>query len=451
MKYEEITLKSGMKLFHVPTSSPVAQFQLYTPFGGETLTYRDNAKGDGKIVSLQPGSAHYFEHVLFILPPVDTKGNKIKYRTRTPKTKKGLRDGLTMFNQNKTVSCNAYTTSDHTNYWFMGRKNNMQNLDTLLDIVLEPYLPQDRFIGEVGTILDEARRGLNNKDSVHYDRIKKQIFHKHGAKYPVIGTLESIPKISVEDVLSMHDIFYRPSNLTLVVTGRSDLNAIAKVVETKLDELRINEYYAPPEIVGVNEVKDVVVRNNFPHPIKRDDVSLPEVFASWKKMLEPEKKSKEELLDDHLIAKLASIVLFGEGSRSRERLIESGLDRSSFGGFVISSKDYLLFSAQENTKSPERFYNLVFNAGRRAFNEGLDHSEFDYAKNVLMLDAEMDNEFVADLGSQLVRWGVRLGDPSGYFDYFNRLNTITLDEVNQRLPKFFPDKGFSATLMVPEE
>src|SRR3989338_11389284 len=90
---EHRVLESGLSIYTVRSDSPVSHFQLFTPFGGDILSYRD--PGSGAVVDLEPGSAHYFEHVLFIMPPLGKDGKPLRWRTNTPKRMSKPRDGLT--------------------------------------------------------------------------------------------------------------------------------------------------------------------------------------------------------------------------------------------------------------------------------------------------------------------------------------------------------------------
>lgn len=441
------TLDSGLKVYHVNYNSPLTHVQLFTPFGGDTLQYRD---GDtNRIVSLKPGSAHYFEHVLFLMPPFGKNGKPIKWRTNIPKTKKNLRDGMTELQLNKAIVTNAYTWNDITNYYFVTRQNVLENLGVMVDFVLTPYLPQDRFKKEVGTIMDEAKRSDNNPFSKQSEIMMKQLYVKHGARFPVIGTLESIPQISLDDVLSMHATFYRPSNMYLVVTGKADIKRIAEAVAKKLESLGKGSYLPPPEEVDQEEPNGASMRDNFDNPLVRNEVPKPRVLAGWKQVLKLLAMKTSELIDLHLAGHLVCQVLYGRGGKNREELVKKGVDERTFESGRSGFKDHALICLTAMTENPGQFRDLISDNGQSLLRTKISPEEVEYARNYLLTDEDKIKDSIGNFGNELARWGVLTGDPRSYFRAVERLEKITADEVNALLPKILIPENLAFTLMVP--
>lgn len=445
---EHRVLDSGLNLSVVRRSCPVSHFQLYTPFGGDVLQYRDPSTG--KDVSLQPGSAHYFEHVLFIMPPLGKDGKPIKRRTNTPKRKKNLRDGMTELENNGAIIANAYTGADHTNYWFATRLNPLENLETMLDFVFTAYLPQDRFRKERGTIGDEIARAENDSARLLYQGWNEQAYVRHGGRFSIVGTKKTIAEIKLEDVLSMHDTFYRPSNMGLVAVGDIDTDAVAGVVARTLERLGKGEYLPPPGEVSQNEPKGVVRADNFDDPLRRPDVMRPTVLGGWKYLVEPSEMTPEELIDLHIAGDIVAYALFGEGSKSRERLIRAGMDEGTFEGHNLDFRDRGCIQVAGDTDEPERFRCLIQECSTDALARGLPQEEIEYAKNALLTDADGAAESVLGFGGRLAGWGALTRNPFDYFRAVERLENMTPEEVNALLPKLLAPENLTFCLMVPE-
>ncbi|MBI5397850.1 insulinase family protein [Candidatus Woesearchaeota archaeon] len=440
ISYQE--LESGLKLYVLPSPSPVQLYQLFTPFGGDILRYCDQM--DGKEMILEPGSAHYFEHVLFIMPPLGKDRKPVKWRTSTPKTKRNLRDGLTELKNNKAIVVNAYTWNDITNYWFAGRQNNLENLETMLDFVFTAYLPQDRFKKEVTTILDEARRSENDASTKQFNAWALQAYRNHGARYPVIGTLESIKRIALEDVLSIHSMFYRPSNMSLVVIGNVSADVVAERVSKKLTALGKGTYAPPPQEVLEKEPAEVAVADNFLSPVLRADIIRPNVIAGWKVIMQPS-------IDRHLAVMFAGQVLGGMGSKIRERLVSQGIDERTFGGEGHTFRDHGQIAVGADTNDPARFKELIMNTVDAAVRKGFPPEEIEYARNSLLTDEDSAADDILELGRRLVRWGVLTRNPRDYFTALRRTETITADDINAQLSDILNPEHLSFSLMVPEK
>jgi predicted Zn-dependent peptidase len=445
---EHRKLESGLNIYLHKTTSPLSMFQLYTPFGGDMLQYEDaNTK---KIMNIKPGSAHYFEHVLFLMPPLGKNGKEIKWRTNTPKTKRGLRDGIVEL-ENNCANVNAYTFNDATNYRFISRKKQLENLDIMMGYVFVPYLPKDRFAKEVGTILDEARRELGDPENDQYYHLKKQLFQKHGGRFPIIGEEEHIKSIKLEDVLSIHDTFYSPSNMSLVATGNLDIDEIAKRATSKLKELGKNNYVKPPVFVDQEELDGVVMVDNFSDPLRREDQLYPEIFGAFKYMINPNNYSESELIDRHLAVSLITEGLFGIGSKSREKLVNQGMDNVSFYGSSLDFKDNCMICFEGPAEDPEEFKLLIQNRTEQVLNKGFSKSEVNYLRNVVSLEAEENADHLDLMGEELVKWGVSTGNPANYFKSLERLKTIDSSRINELLPEIIKLDNLSFNLMTSKK
>ena len=388
-KIEHKTLKSGLNVYLVHRDVPVTHFQLFVPFGGDVLQYKDAETK--KIINLEPGSAHYFEHVLFVMPPLGKDGKPIMNELN-PDTAQNLRDGLTELTKNNAIVVNAYTWNDITNYWFVTRKNPLQNLSIMVEYVFTPYLPKDRFKEETGTILDEEKMYDNNPDAKQGKEWSRQAFVKHGAKFPVIGTQETIPRIRLKDVMSMHSTFYRPSNMALVVVGNADLKDIERVVQGKLESLGKGDFIPAPEEVIQDEPHEVAITDNFKNPMVRKDIKRSNVLAGWKYLVDPKKLSKEEIIDAHISVMITRGALFGPGSKNREALVKQGVDDRTLVAYSESFRTEGNIHVKADTQDPINVRNLLLESMDGVLNNGISEEEVEYAKNSLLTKQDTDNE-----------------------------------------------------------
>ena len=445
---ERLVLDSGLQISVAKRRSPLSHFQLITPFGGDVLRYRDAESGEE--VSLQPGSAHYFEHVLFIMPPLGRDGKPLRWRTNTPKRMSKPRDGLTELKHHGAIEVNAYTANDHTNYFFVTRQHPLENLETMLDFVFTPYLPQDRFRKECGTIGDEIARGENDSMSELFRLWDAQAHVKHGGRIPIIGTQESIRRITLDDVLSMHDTFYRPSNMMLIATGDVDAKAVADVVQRKLEALGKADYRPPPGEVSQEEPRGVVAADNFDSPLARADVSRKKMLGGWKYLLEPLSMRPEELIDLHVAAEIAATALYGMGSLNREALVRAGTDERTFTGYNWDFRDRGCIQVQGDCDDAEGFRSLVAENAAGLVAAGLPPGEVEYARNKILTDNEKNRESLLSFGQMLAYAGAQTRNPLDYFSILRRFKDISHGEVNALLPRLLDTANMTFALMVPE-
>ncbi len=116
------------------------------PFG----SVNDSVRTDGGRIRLPAGTAHYMEHCIF---SKDENG--------------GLLSRLSSMGAN----ANAYTSFDHTMYYFTSSENFSEILDVYAKAVMEPYLGQDRIDAERDIIIQELKMYKDNPDSRAFNEI----------------------------------------------------------------------------------------------------------------------------------------------------------------------------------------------------------------------------------------------------------------------------------------
>src|SRR5439155_11422765 len=104
--------------------------------------------------------------------------------------------------------------------------------DVLSDI-LRPSLREDDFDTEKKVIIEEIKMYLDNPMSVAYDAAKALHFGPHPLGQSILGTVESITALSVEQ---MRDYFagkYSPANIVLAFAGKADWDDILKLARER--------------------------------------------------------------------------------------------------------------------------------------------------------------------------------------------------------------------------
>jgi len=78
-------------------------------------------------------------------------------------------------------------------------------------------------------------------------------------------------------------------------------------------------------------------------------------------------------------------------------------------------------------------------------------SEIDYARSLLLLDAENECDSLEEMGGEMARWGVLTGDPSNYLNSLARMKEIEPGRVNGLVPEILNLDNLSFHLMTPKK
>jgi zinc protease len=195
----KMVLPNGLTLIvQEDRSAPVASVQAWC----ETGSIHEDAH-------LGAGLSHILEHMLF-------KGTTTRDTTE-----------IAQAIQDQGGYINAYTSFDRTVYWIdIPSKGVETALAVLSDAMMNSTLPPEEYVKEQEVIRREFAMGFDDPDRVSTHRMFETAYAEHPYRLPVIGHLDIYNKLTREDVLRYYKERYVPNNMTFVVVGDVDANAV---------------------------------------------------------------------------------------------------------------------------------------------------------------------------------------------------------------------------------
>jgi predicted Zn-dependent peptidase len=126
---------------------------------------------------------------------------------------------------------NAYTSEDVTAFWAAMLPEYLpQGVDLLADL-LQPALGEEDFETEKQVILEEIHMYADQPAWLIYDKAMQAHFAGHPLSRNVLGTLESITALTVEQMRAYHRRRYVPGNILVAAAGRLDWNHFVELVD----------------------------------------------------------------------------------------------------------------------------------------------------------------------------------------------------------------------------
>jgi len=234
---QQATFKNGVKLIvEEDHSAPVAMVQIWLKVGG-----RDELPG-------KTGLAHVFEHMMF-------KGSK-KLDPGEYSRKISAMGG----------SDNAFTSHDYTAYFETVPAKEVNNV---LHMEAERFanlkLRDEDFQKEIRVIMEERRMRTEDDPNSHmFEELSAAALRLHPYRNPVIGWMQDLKRLTIEDVRAFYKKHYVPGSVTVVVVGDVDFKRIEKTVARTFGRMRAQP---TPERFNPEEPE--------PFGPKRIDVTLP--------------------------------------------------------------------------------------------------------------------------------------------------------------------------------
>lgn len=229
--------RNGVKLIvEEDHSAPVAMVQVWLKVGG-----RDELPG-------KTGLAHVFEHMMF-------KGSKKLAPGEFSKQISAMGG-----------SDNAFTSHDYTAYF---ETVPASKVNTVLQMEAERFanlkLRDKDFQKEIKVIMEERRMRTEDDPNSHmFEELSAAALRLHPYRNPVIGWMQDLKRLTIDDVRAFYKKHYVPGNVTVVVVGDVDFNEVRRTVKKTFGRMKIRSL---PERFNPEEPA--------PFGPKRIDVTLP--------------------------------------------------------------------------------------------------------------------------------------------------------------------------------
>ena len=281
---------------------------------------------DGKAHQAPAGVAHYLEHKMFDMPD---------------------RDVTAEFAAMGAVP-NAFTSYDMTAYYFSCTENFEDCLKLLLEYVSTPYFTEESVQKEQGIIGQEIGMNADNPDTQVFENLMRAMYPVHPINTPILGTKETIARITPQVLSDCHKAFYTPGNMLLCVVGDVDAEEVCRLAEKMLPPISANT----TRIESWQEemtCKESLVTT-------RMEVAMPMFQLGFK--AEPLGKG-EDAIRQEAIGDLAAEVLFGESSQLYLKLYEEGIIDSSFGGGFETVDGMSFLTASGDSDFPEQVRDAI--------------------------------------------------------------------------------------------
>lgn len=213
-KIYKTVLSNGLKVFVCPKPGFTKKIGMYgTIYGSIDNEFVDITTG--KRIKVEDGIAHFLEHKLF-----EQEGD----------------NALDVFAK-MGVSSNAYTSFDHTVYFFETSSKYEECLEKLLEFVNTPYFTDENVEKEKGIIGQEIRMYDDDANAVCYYNTLRAMYKEHPLKVDIAGTVESVNRIDKEALYSCYNTFYNPANMFVIVIGDVDVDFTINLIDEKTNKV----------------------------------------------------------------------------------------------------------------------------------------------------------------------------------------------------------------------
>lgn len=278
-----------------------------TKYGSLTNDFIDI--NTGKRVKVTDGIAHFLEHKLF-----EKEGD----------------NALDLFSK-MGVSSNAYTSFDHTVYYFDTTIKLNESIKMLIKLIKEPYFTDENVAKEQGIIAQEIMMYNDDPSYMTYFNAIKAMYNKNNIKVDILGTVETISKITKEDLYTCYNTFYNLNNMFFIVVGDVEVEETINLIEKELEKYS-TEKRNIPEIQRFYEEESEEINKG--RIIQNMDVFMPQICVGYK--LKP--KQGKDIIKRAIITDIISDMYFSRITEFYKKEYDNG---------VLTDKIYLSYEAED--------------------------------------------------------------------------------------------------------
>lgn len=375
---------------------------------------KDESKGE-------EGVAHFLEHVLF-------KGTKY----RTGRQVAQLIDSLG-------GNVDAFTEKEMTCFYLRVLPEHLsQGLVLLKELLTEPLLrPKDIEI-EKGVILAEIQNVEDTPEDLVGENFFEALWNGHPLSRPILGTKESIKRISRSHLFKFLQRHYTPERTVIAGAGSMEPSKFVDIVCKHFDNWRNRS--------TANQMSD---QPPSPSPslrfTKRQTEHFYFTFGVHSFPVTDPRHYPAAILD----------IIVGGGASSRlfmEVREKRGL-AYSIGSLSAAFKKAGFFAVGGSCSPPEaeKLFKVVTKEIRRLCRDGVKREEIERAKTQLKLSVVMAQESVTGLMMRLGRQLHYFGKPIPIEDVLRRIDEVTEGDVVEMARELFVEGRFAGAFLGPVE
>ena len=347
---------------------------------------------------------------------------------------------------------NAFTGMDYTAY-FQTMENSRMAVSFQLESDRMQYLllPEDEFIKEIEVVKEERRwRTEDNPKAFTYEVAMSTAYQTSPYRNPVIGWMDDLNNLRIEDLRDWYVKWYYPSNATLVVVGDVEPQTVYSLAKKYFGTLPAGEAFRP-----------VVLQETKQYGIKRVKVKrpaeVPYLIMAYKV---PALKSAFDRPQDvpmwqpYALEMLSALMSNGNVSRLASRLIrgkEIAANASSSYRLATRLDNVFIFTATPTREySTEQLEQALRKEIEDMKNNLVDESELDRIKTkVIAADIYgKDSIFyqaliIGTLETVGLSW--RQAD-----EYVERIKQVTPEQVQAVAKKYLVDDRLTVVTLDPQ-
>ena len=413
----EYQLANGLKiLVKEDHRAPIVVSQIWYKVGS---SYESNGT---------TGVAHVLEHMMF-------KGTK----------KLGPNEFSRIISANGGRE-NAFTGQDYTAYFQQLEKSRLPiSFELEADRMANLNLRAEDFAKEVQVVMEERRMRTEDKPrALTYEHFAATAFVNSPYHHPIIGWMDDLENMNVDDMRNWYKNWYAPNNATLVVAGDVDAKEVFELAKKTYGLVKARPI---PKVKPQKEFEQKGIRRI----TVKAPAQVPYMLMGYKV---PVVATADTEWEPYALEMLASVLDAGESSRFAKELVRGTQIASSVGaGYDIYSRldELFLFDGTPSKgKSVEDLEKAIRAQIETLKTKLVDQTELDRIKAQVVASKVYEKDSVFYQAMQIGTLATVGLDWQLMDKFVERLRAVTPEQVQAVAKKYLIDDHLTVAVLDPQ-
>ncbi len=413
-------LKLDVEKYQLPNGLTVLLYEDHSvPLVSYNTWFRVGSKDERPGIT---GIAHLFEHMMF-------KGAK-RYSG----------EDFDRITHSSGAVNNAFTSNDYTGYYIDGPSDKLELImDIESDRMVNLNITDEKIKTEREVVKEERRKRTDNSVmGALWEATFDLVYKAHPYRWPVIGWMTDLNRITLKDCQEFYKTFYAPNNAVLVVAG--DIN------KAKTKDL-IQKYYG-------SLPSSVIKPRTYPTEPKQGGersreitraVQTPTVGMAFK-------TSKAGDDDTYVLDLIANILGSDQSSRLYKRMVYRSqivLNVSASSWTPQEPGFFQITAGLRSGMTPDNILKVIENELWILRTKGVGEAELKKAKNQIMMDYVSSLKTIHGKAHALALNETLFGDYQMFFRDLDKYDVVTVDQVQTIAKKYLNPNQKSIVKVVP--
>jgi zinc protease len=341
---------------------------------------------------------------------------------------------------------NAFTSQDYTAYFQTMEKSRLPvSFELEADRMRNLTIPDKEFLKEVQVVMEERRmRTEDNPQSLTYEQFNATAYASSPYRLPVIGWMDDLENMQVDDLSDWYQKWYAPNNATLVVVGDVDPDEVYTLAKKYFGPLK------PSDISAVKPRREVVQRGRKEIKVEAP-AKVPYLMMGYKT---PVVLTAEQPWEPYALEVLAGILDGGDGARLASELVRGTAVAASAGagydGHDRMESLFLLSGTPSNGHTVKDLEKALIEQVQRLRETAAKPQELDRVKAQIRADKvyEQDSIFYQAMQIGILETvGLSWKDAERYLE---RIEAVTAEQVQAVANKYLVQDRLTVAELVPQ-